>query len=177
MRRWRVLSAAGAAAVVGCVLSIVPGAPLANASSNTAPELANGSGGAKACLVWTQGGVVRCFASSDQLKAAEARLRPGGPPTSGAVSANSLCYSYLDLYSGANFTGLELDIWDVGFWVNLSPYGFGGLTVSFANGGCQSYLAKGVNGGVPWYNNSGPWVAVADMGLYWDYSIQSVYVS
>ncbi|HZQ88193.1 MAG TPA: hypothetical protein VFA83_25320 [Acidimicrobiales bacterium] len=111
-------------------------------------------------------GTVRCFTSVDTLKGAEAQL---------AAQPASSCF--LDLYSGANYTGSELDIYATGFWLNLSLYGFANRTVSFVNGPCQSYLAKGVNGGVPWYSNSGPWVAVANMGLYWNYSIQSVYIA
>ncbi len=127
--------------------------------------------------MWTQGGVVECFASAQLLADAEAQLRAAGAPLARGLSSNGLCFSDVKLFSGASYTGLELDIWDVGYWVNLSSYGFQNLPVSFINGACQSYLAKGQDGTVPWYPNSGRWVAVANMGLYWDYTLESVYVS
>jgi len=153
-------------------------AAVAGSAGGTSPvDLSHGWGSAKACLVWTQGGIVECFASAQELAAAETRLRAASVALAPGVIPNASCNSDVKLFSGSSYTGLELDIWDVGYWVNLSAYGFANLTVSFINGGCQSYLAKGPNGTVAWYPNSGPWVAVSNMGLYWNYTLESVYVS
>jgi hypothetical protein len=182
VRRVRV----SAAVAFACVVMVMPGVSaqaagaLPGVGGAITGDLASGQGISKACLVWSQGGVVECFGSVQELKSREAQLRPTGSATGGSsrgVSPLSLCYSYLQLFSGPSFSGSELDIWDVGYWVNLSVYGFANVTVSFANGGCQSYLAKGPNGSVAWYPSSGPWVAVANMGLYWNDTLQSVYIA
>jgi hypothetical protein len=172
MGRVHLLSVAVTMVLVVGVTSGVSATPSANGPTGSTP--------AQACLVWTQGGVVECFSSLGQLRAAETQLRPGLAGSSraaGGASPNTGCYSDLQLFSGASYTGSELDIWDVGLWVNLSNYGFANRTVSFSNGGCQSYLAKGPNGSVAWYPNSGPWTAVANMGLYWNDTIESVYIA
>jgi hypothetical protein len=139
--------------------------------NGTPIDLSAGWGAAKGCVVTSQA-AVECFTSIAALKAAESPLL-----ATAGVSANGGCSSYLELFSGASFTGSELDLFEAGVWLNLSAYGFADRTVSFINGACQSYLAKGVNGGVPWYANSGPWVEVVNMGLYWNDTIQSVYIA
>jgi hypothetical protein len=172
MGRVHLLSVAVVMVLVVGVTSGVSAAPAANVPTGSTPP--------SACLVWTQGGVVECFSSVGQLKTTETQLRrrlTGSSGAVGGVSPNTSCYSDLQLFSGPSFTGSEVDIWDVGIWVNLSNFGFANRTVSFSNGGCQSYLAKGPNGSVAWYPNSGPWVAVANMGLYWNDTIESVYIS
>jgi len=177
MRPFRILTAALAAVAMLGGVPLAGAATVAGSAGGGSVDLSHGWGSAKACLVWTQGGVVECFATAEELAAAESQLRAAAAPLAGGVVPNASCNSDVRLFSGASYTGLELDIWDVGYWVNLSAYGFANLTVSFINGGCQSYLAKGPNGGVAWYPNSGPWVAVANMGLYWNYTLESVYVS
>ena len=159
------------------VLGVMPGVSAApsrpEATLSGAPiDLSAGWGAAKGCVVWGQSGGVECFTSIAALKAAEShhQAAAGVPPP-------GTCSSYLDLFSGASFSGSELDVYDDAVWLNLSTFGFADRTVSFINGACQSYLAKGVSGGVPWYSNSGPWVEISNMGLYWNDTIQSVYVS
>ena len=177
-RRWRALVVAIAAvwAVVAAPVGQVGAAPAVGATG-AMPDLASGWGSATACLVWTQGGVVECFASQEELRATEAQLRPVQALAPGSASPMSLCYADLRLFSGPSYSGSELDVWDVGTWVNLAAYGFANVTVSFSNGSCQAYLAKGPNGTVAWYPNSGPWASVANMGLYWNDSVQSVFIS
>jgi hypothetical protein len=159
------------------------GAPIASATTATQPvarlgnttvDLSTGWGTAKGCFV-QQDGDAQCFTTVTAMKAAEAHLPTAG--SSSEVSPATSCSSNLELFSGASFSGSELDILANGYWLNLSPYGFADVTVSFVNGGCQSYLAKGTNGGTPWYSNSGPYVAVSNMGLYWNDTIQSVYIA
>jgi hypothetical protein len=146
-------------AVIGGVLRAGP----AQAQTIEAPQ---------SCVVWTQGGVVECFGSVAALKAAEAAL---SPQRAAMASPQTSCDSDLELFSGANYTGSELDIWDNGYWVNLSSYGWADVAVSFSNGACQSYLATGTNGSGSWYPSSGPWVSVPNMGFF-DYGVKSVYI-
>jgi hypothetical protein len=163
MRRYTIAAALVAALSIAGLASEVIAAPGEFSAAAASPASGPSAGGA--CMV-DPTGTVRCFTSVEGLKAAEAQL-PAQPASS----------CFLQLFSGANFSGSELDLYATGFWVNLSSYGFADRTVSFSNGPCQSYLAKGVNGGTPWYSNSGPWVAVANLGLYWNDTIQSVYIA
>jgi hypothetical protein len=86
-------------------------------------DLADGWGGAKACLVWRSQGLVECFATVAELKATEAQLRPATLPDQQAAKPATECSSSLDLYSGSNFAGRELSLWDEGYWQELSEYG------------------------------------------------------
>ena len=62
MRRSRIVAAALAAIVM---LGVAEGAGAApSVGGGTGVDLSGGWGSAKACLVWTQGGVVECFASA-----------------------------------------------------------------------------------------------------------------
>jgi hypothetical protein len=176
MKRFSVIASA-------FVMLSVLGASNASATTATQPvarlgsttiDLSTGWGAAKGCFV-QQDGDAQCFTTVAAMKAAEAQLLTG--TSSSEVSPETSCSSNLELFSGASFTGSEFDILANGYWLNLSSYGFADVTVSLVNGGCQSYLAQGTNGGTPWYSNSGPYVAVSNMGLYWNDTIKSVYIA
>jgi len=142
-------------------------------------DLASGWGGAQACLVGPGAGVVECFATVAEMKAAEATLGLGSSPVPAAGSASpaASCTGDVELFSGASYTGRELDDWDDGVWANLSVFGFADTTVSFQGGACQFYLAQGTNGSGSWYPGyTGPYGASPNMGLYWNDTIQSVYI-
>jgi len=125
-------------------------------------------------LVWESHGVVECFATEAGLETAETQLRASAP-TSSSLSPEAECSSPLDLYSGSNFTGLHLALWDEGYWQELSEYGFADLTRSFVGGACGFHLADGDWGEGYWYpGNTGPWSSATDMGS-WDDTVLSVY--
>ena len=95
-------------------------------------------GGSGACLIWRQHGIAECFGTDAALSAREAQLR-----SYQASAAASTCSSSLDLYSGRNYTGLHLAMWDEGYWQELSYYGFDNLTVSFLGGACAFPFGPG----------------------------------
>jgi hypothetical protein len=143
---------------------------------NGTMDMSQGWGAAKACLVWQQGGVVECFATRQELEAREAQLRPAGPASTTAAAPDTSCASSLDLYTGANYTGNQLDLWDIGVWQNLADYGFDNVTVSFVGGACAFHLAQNANGGGYWYPGyTGAYGASPNMGS-WDDTVSSVYI-
>lgn len=134
-------------------------------------DLRNGWDGAKACLVWRARGILECFATDAQLSQAEAQLQ-----SAGAESATSTCTSPLNLYSGTDYSGLHLALYDRGYWQELSYYGWADLTVSFIGGACGFHLADGTWGSGYWYPGyTGPYAYASDMGS-WDDTVQSVYI-
>lgn len=149
-------------------------------------DLAGDWGGARACLVWRQGGIVECFRNAEALDAREAQLaprraapgRPGSEPT-GAVTAHysASCSSSLRLYEHNWYSGRRLSFWDRGFWQNLSDYGFEDRTSSYIVGGCWAYLAEHASGGGWWYpGTTSPYSGDPVMYSDWQDTISSVYV-
>lgn len=143
----------------------------------TTIDLSKGWGTAKACLIWQQGGVSECFATAQEFQTRKSALRAsqGG---AGFASPNvPQCASSLDLFTGAGFSGLELSLWDEGYWLNLSNAGFSKVTVSFSGGACSFHLAKGTFGTGNWYpGNTNAFATAYDMGT-WDRTIQSTYIN
>jgi hypothetical protein len=173
-------------ALAGVVL-MAPGVSTAESSGGSVAtlgtgtvDLSSGWGAAKACFSAQQGAELECFASVAAMKAAEAKLGLTGsssPAGSSSAAPATSCSSYVELFSGASYTGLEFDDFDDGYWLNLSSVGFADLTVSFAGGACQFYLAQGTNGGGSWYPGyTGPYGTSTNMGLYWNDTIKSVYI-
>lgn len=140
--------------------------------------LDSGWGGATACLIWRSHGIAECFATEEGLEAREHQLRPTSTTSnSSSLAATATCSSSLDLYSGSNYTGLHLALWDEGYWQELSDYGFDNSTRSFVGGACGFHLAQGYYGQGYWYpGNTGAWSFSPDMGT-WDNTVSSVYIS
>lgn len=146
--------------------------------AGTTISLTGGWDGARACLIWRTHGVVECFRTDAGMATREAQLRSDGTSAWSAPDSATTaeCSSSLDLYSGSNFTGLHLALWDEGYWQELSEYGFADTTRSFIGGACGFHLADGEWGEGYWYpGNTGPYSAASDMGS-WDDTVQSVYI-
>lgn len=176
----RRLTALAALALVGGALLATPAA---TASPTPAParfegqtiELAQGWGEAQACLVFQQAGIVECFRDRAGLQAREQQLTRFGvlPPVSIAAACSSPLRLYTDIYYG----GRELDLYDRGYWQNLSAWSFDNQTSSYRVGGCSVHLAENANGGGSWYPGStsaGSWEPFMLSG--WDNRISSVYL-
>lgn len=134
-------------------------------------DLQKGWGQAKACVVWHAGGVLECFTSDAALAQAEAALT-----SAGVLPDVSTCGSALNLYSGTDYTGLHLAMYDRGYWQELSAYGFADTTKSFIGGACGFHLANGSWGSGYWYpGNTGPYSYSPNLGS-WNDTIQSVYI-
>jgi hypothetical protein len=156
-------------------------------------DLAADWGDAKACLVWRQGGVLKCFRTAQAMHALAAQLAPGraaqdaggqagGGPAStgtGAVTAFSAysCSSSLRLFDYGGYGGRELDFWDRGFWQNLGDYGFENATSSYIVGGCYSHLADYRDGAGWWYPGAtSPYYGEAYMSWGWNDRVSSIYL-
>lgn len=105
-------------------------------------DLAEGWGGAQACLVLSS--TIHCFRTVDELSAAEKSLVAGD---GALVSLAATCSTALRLYDGTYQTGSLLSIASRGQWINLGLYGFDNQTSSYRVGACAVELASGTNGG------------------------------
>lgn len=171
-------------AAAGPPTSEQPG-PVAATFEGRTITLASSWQGATACLIWRSHGVAQCFVTDAELIARENQLRPGSSTSITSAAAtrgtdlvdSSTCSSSLDLYSGSNYSGLHLALWDEGYWQELSDYGFDKATRSFLGGACSFHLAQGDYGQGYWYpGDTGAWSFAPDMGS-WDNTISSVYVN
>ena len=178
-----VASFAAALGLVIAGVTFATGAPVAGASAAVGAagatatfaghtiDLRHGWSGAHACLVWQERGVLECFSTEAQLQARETQLR-----STMIVPNVTTCSSSLDLYSGINYSGLHLALWDEGYWQELSYDGFNKLTRSFIGGACGFHLAQGDWGQGWWYPGyTGPWAFSPNMGS-WNNTISSVYI-
>jgi hypothetical protein len=158
----------GRAAVCAALLALTVAAGQARAAQ---VDLTQGWGAARACFVL--GGVAECFADGAAMQAREAEVAP-------ALAASASCGAPLRLYANTGYGGRELDLYDRGYWQNLSDYGFDGATSSYRVGSCDTHLAEGGDGGGYWYpgdTSSGHAEPALTAGSSdWDNRISSVYL-
>jgi hypothetical protein len=122
---------------------------------------------AQACLVL--GGILECFPDRASLAAREAQLAPALP--------TAACSTPLKLFANSGYGGRELDLYDRGFWQNLSAWSFDNQLSSYKVGACGVYLAENANGGGSWYpGNTSPNHAEPSMLSGWDNRVSSVYI-
>jgi hypothetical protein len=168
--------------VIGILLiALSGGGQIAGATSNPGEianynggtlNLADGWGGAAVCAVTATG--TFCFSSQADYLSWRANMASA---TETSLTPNLNCSSALELFSGTNYTGTEVSIFDEGVWINLSTYGFGDETKSYKVGACQAGMTSAANGGGTAY--PGPMTAGTDassMESGWADRIESAYV-
>jgi hypothetical protein len=154
----------------------VPAAPLAMFEGGLI-DLSQGWGDAQACLIDRAAGIAECFRASTGLQAREAQLAMTTPAPSIALAS---CSSPLRLFADSNYGGRELDLYDRGYWQNLSTWGFDNVLSSYKVGACSVHLAENANGGGYWYpgnTNAGHSEPAMTAGsTNWDNRVSSAYL-
>ncbi len=146
--------------ITGAVLiAALGGGQVANASSSPGAlasydggtiNLADGWSGAAVCAVTSTG--TQCFSTQVEYQSwlADANVATGVSPLTGGN-----CSSALELFTGTNYSGTELAVYDQAIWINLSTYDFGDKTNSYKVGACNSAMTSvnrpgNLGGSVPW---------------------------
>ena len=140
-------------------------------------DLATGWGEARACMLWSDVGVVECFRTETAMDKRIAELERG-PYSKIGTASGSQCSGYVRLYDGTGYSGQVLYIRDRLQWINLSGYSFSNKTSSFKIGPCSTYLADGTWGGGSWYPTSGSqaWDVASVMAFGWNNRVSSIYI-
>ena len=168
--------------MIGAVLiAVLGGGQVAIASSSPGAlasydggtiNLADGWSGAAVCAVTSTGN--QCFSTQAEFQSwvASANVATEASPLTGGN-----CSSALELFTGKNYSGTELAIYDQAIWINLSTYDFGDKTNSYKVGACNTAMTSAANGGGAQY--PGPTTAgsaATSMVSGWSDRIESVYV-
>lgn len=144
---------------------------------------ADWSGGNTACAVVAIDDV-RCFATvADMERATSPRILEAGSTRSESTSASAASYCHgrsdlwLYLYEFSSYGGRVLKFRDVGYWQNLSTWGFNDQMTSWRNDTyCAVYAAEGNSG-------AGSWLTLAArssssyVGSTWDNRVSSIYIT
>lgn len=140
-------------------------------------DLSQGWGEAQACLIYQAAGIAECFRDRAGLQARETQLETTALAPASVLAA---CSSPLRLFADTNYGGRELDLYDRGYWQNLSTWSFDNVLSSYKVGACSSHLAESTNGGGYWYpgnTSAGHWEPEMTAGATnWDNRVSSVYL-
>jgi len=133
-------------------------------------------GDARACFIWEQMEIVKCFLSEEEMDSWVVDLDIG--LRAGPESAGATCSGYLRLYDGTSYSGSVLYLRDRGVWLNLSSYGFNQKTSSFKVGPCSSLFADYNNGGGARYPSylTAAYDQSSSMISGWNNDVSSVYI-